>query len=182
MTKNECFSFGYISKSVGIKGEVIFTMDVDEPKRYQKLESIFLELNNSLVPFFIKNIQLRGNTAVVALDGIDHTDKAKELVGTSLYLPLHMLPPLKGNKFYFHEVVGFAVLDKKHGNIGEVETVLDFPQQAILQIKKGEHEILIPVKDQFVLSVDRTNKTIQVNAPDGLIELYTEGDNSDEEE
>ena len=74
---------------------------------------------------------------MVALDGIDHTDKAKELVGTSLYLPLHMLPPLKGNKFYFHEVVGFAVLDKKHGNIGEVETVLDFPQQAILQIKKG---------------------------------------------
>jgi 16S rRNA processing protein RimM len=73
-------------------------------------------------------------------------------------------------------------MDKKHGHIGEVETVLDFPQQAILQIKKGEHEILIPVKDQFVLSVDRTSKTIQVNAPEGLIELYTEGNNSDEEE
>ncbi|MCK6649382.1 MAG: ribosome maturation factor RimM [Bacteroidia bacterium] len=182
MNKNECFNLGYISKSVGIKGEVLFQLDVDNAKRYQKLESVFMELNGGLVPFFITNIQLRGNSALVQLDGIDSTQKAQELVGTSLYLPLSLLPELKGNKFYYHEVPGFAVIDAHHGNIGEVETVLDFPQQAILQIKKGTKEILLPIKDEFVKKIDRAKKEIQVVAPEGLIELYLEDEISDEEE
>jgi len=183
MNKNDLFILGYISKTVGIKGEVVFNLDVDDPKRYKNLESVFIEINNGLVPFFIKSIQLRGNTAVVSIEGFDNPQKAAELVGTTLYLPLNLLPTLKGNKFYFHEVSGYTVIDKQFGNIGTVETVLDFPQQAILQIKKGEKEILIPVKDEFILSIDRANKTIHTQAPDGLIELYL-ADNvkSDEEE
>ena len=54
MTKNECFNLGYISRRVGNHGELAFILDVDTPARYQKLESVFVDLNNSLVPFFIK--------------------------------------------------------------------------------------------------------------------------------
>ncbi len=182
MNKNDFFILGYISKTVGIKGEVIFTLDVDEPKKYQKLESVFVEINNSLVPFFLKSSQVRNNTIIAAIDGIDNPQKASELIGSTLYLPLSFLPPLKGNKFYFHEVPGYSVIDKNHGAIGIVESILDFPQQAILQIKNKEIEILVPVKDDFILNVDRTNKTILIQAPEGLIDLYLSEKNHSEEE
>ncbi len=184
MEKKDCFLLGYISKTVGIKGEVIFNLDVDEPKKYQNLESVFVEINNGLIPFFITKSQVRSNTLIALIDGIDNPQKASELVGTSLYLPLTFLPPLKGNKFYFHEIPGYTVIDKQHGEIGVVESVLDFPQQAILQIKKDAIEILIPIKDEFVLSIDRIKKTIHTNAPEGLIDLYSNINkgNSEEEE
>ena len=76
MTKNECFNLGYIAKRIGNHGELAFVLDVDNPGNYQKLETVFVELNNNLVPFFIKKLHLRGNTAVVSIEGIDTIEKA----------------------------------------------------------------------------------------------------------
>lgn len=180
MTKNECFNLGYISKRVGNFGDLAFVLDVDDPKRYQKLESVFVELNNTLVPFFIKKIQLRGNIAVVSIEGIDSIEKAEEIVRSGIYLPLSFLPPLTGKKFYFHEMPGYTVIDKKYGAIGLVEEVLDYPQQAIFQIKFGEHEILIPAKDEFIVSIDRNTKQLELDAPEGLIDLYIHLNDKDE--
>ncbi|MDF2436105.1 MAG: rimM [Bacteroidota bacterium] len=172
MNKSECFSLGYIAKTVGNKGELILILDVDDPFKYKKLESVFVEINKELVPFFITRMEVRSNGAKVNFDGIDTTERAEHLKGHSLYLPLSFLPPLKGKKFYYHEVVGFNVVDKIHGDIGNVLSILDYPTQALFQIKKGETEILIPVKDEFIISIDRPSKTIHVSPPEGLIDIY----------
>jgi 16S rRNA processing protein RimM len=172
MTKEECFNLGYISKTVGNKGELLLIFDVDDVKRYQKLETVFVEINKQLVPFFISALELRGNGAKVSFEGINTTEKAEEITRTSLYLPLTSLPALKGKKFYFHEVLGFTAIDKAYGNIGTVENILDYPTQALFQIKRDKTEILIPVKDDFIESIDRMGKTIHLNAPEGLIDIY----------
>ncbi len=181
MTKNDCFSLGYISKKVGNEGEVVFIMDVDSPSRYKKLESVFIDINNSLVPFFIKKITLRENIATVSLDGIETIERAEELVKKGLYLPLSFLPPLKNKQFYFHEILNFAVIDKHYGEIGIVKGMLEFPQQAIFQIQKGDVEILIPAKEEFIISIDRTMKQIHIDAPEGLIDVYLKEDTTEEE-
>jgi 16S rRNA processing protein RimM len=172
MNKNDCFNLGHITKTSGIKGEVVFYLDVDDPSHYRKLDSLFIELNGQLIPFFIESLQLRKNAAVVKLEGIDSAERAADLVKAQLWLPLSLLPPLKGTKFYFHEVIGFAVIDNVKGNIGTVEKVLDFPQQEILQVKNGEKEILVPVLKHIVKKVDRSAKVIEIEAPEGLIDLY----------
>ena len=182
MTKSECFNLGYISRRVGNHGELAFVLDVDDPSRYKKLESVFVELNNSLVPFFIKKIQLRGNIATVQVEGIDSIDRAEELVKSGLFLPLSALPRLSGKKFYYHEMPGYTVSDKHFGAIGTVEEVLDFPQQAIFKIKHGQHEILIPAKDEFILRIDRQARHLELSAPEGLIDLYMSLKESDPEE
>jgi 16S rRNA processing protein RimM len=83
-----------------------------------------------------------------------------------------MLPPLKGTKFYFHEVIGFTVLDKNHGNIGIITSILDLPQQSLMQIQHGSKEILIPLVDKVLLKVNRSKKELHIQAPEGLIEIY----------
>lgn len=181
MDKSKCFHFGYVSKTIGYEGELVFFLDVDDPKKYQKLESVFIELNDQLVPFFIKSIKIKNNFANVIIEGVDSSDKATELLRQQLYLPLSFLPKLKANEFYFHEVAGFKVIDNDYGEVGVVENVLDFPQQNILQIKKGDKEILIPIKKEFILKVDRTNSIIEVSTPEGLIDLYLNDNKSEEE-
>ena len=184
MTKNECYNLGYISKRSGNHGEVTFVLDVDDPSRYSKLQSVFIDLNNGLIPFFIKKIQVRNANATVQLEGIDSIDKAEELIKCGLYLPLTSLPKLTGKKFYFHELPGYTVSDKNHGDIGIIQEVIDFPQQAILKIKHGKHEILIPAKEEFIILIDRDKKHLEVDAPSGLIDLYTSltEDKEDEKE
>jgi 16S rRNA processing protein RimM len=172
MTKAECFYIGYVAKRVGNFGEVSFFLDVDNPGRYSDLQSVFMELNGTFIPFFIKKIQVKGYNATVSIDGIDTVEKTDELVKAGLYLPLSFLPALTGKHFYFHEMPGYTVIDKTHGTIGVIEEVLDLPHQAVFQIKFGEKEILIPAQEQFIVSIDRTTKTLEVDAPEGLIDLY----------
>ena len=182
MTKKDCFNLGYIARRVGNHGELSFVLDVDDASRYNKLESVFLDLNNSLVPFFIKKIQIKGSNATVSIEGIDTIAKAEELVKAGLFLPLTALPALKGKKFYFHELPGFVATDKRFGEIGIVKEVMNFPQQAILSIMRGDNEILIPAKEEFIIEIDRQNKRIELDTPEGLIELYISLKDEDESE
>ena len=181
MKKEECFHLGYISKAIGMNGELVFSFDVDDAGRYRKLDAVFIELNDQLVPFFIESMQLKSTSAVVKLEGIGTVERAMDLVKAQLWLPLSALPPLKGNKFYFHEVIGFTVMDEVHGNIGTVESVLDFPQQKILQVKNGDKEILVPVLKHILKKVDRPNRIIEVSTPEGLVELYLGNAGDDDE-
>ncbi len=171
MDKKECYYLGKITKLFGFKGELTLFLDVDSPEDYKQLDSVFIEINKQLLPFFIDKIRFQDNKAVATFADISAED-AERLVGKELYLPLSCLPKLTGNKFYFHEVINFKVIDNERGEIGVLESVLDFPAQAIFQIKFGDKEILLPVIDSVIEKVDRENQTLYVNSPAGLIDLY----------
>jgi len=89
-----------------------------------------------------------------------------------LYLPLKFLPKLSGNKFYYHEIIGFTVMDKQHGNIGVITGVNDSVSQVLFEVKKDDKELLIPVADNIIDKVDRANKILYVTTPEGLVDLY----------
>jgi hypothetical protein len=77
-----------------------------------------------------------------------------------------------GKQFYYHEIVGFTVVDTEKGELGAVSEVLEYPTQAILQIMHGKKEILIPILDHVIQNVDRDKKILTITAPEGLIDMY----------
>lgn len=171
MTIDDCFYLGRVTKPWGVKGQVILFLDVDSPEEYAGLDSAFVEIKGKLVPHFFHIDQLNGNKAVATFEEIG-ADQALELVGHDLYLPLDLLPKLEGNKFYFHEVVGFRVIDAEKGDIGTLEQVIEYPAQPLFQIMKNGVEVLVPVIDEVVEEVDREQKILRIKAPKGLIDLY----------
>lgn len=171
MTIEECYHLGKITKPFGIKGQVIMFLDVDCPEDYAELDSAFVEIKGNLVPYFFHLDSINGNKAVASFEEISH-EEALSLIGHDLYLPLDLLPKLTGNQFYFHEVVGFKVIDEEHGDIGTIKSIIEYPAQPLFQIMKDETEILIPVIDPVIKKVDREEKCIYIDAPTGLIDLY----------
>lgn len=166
------FFLGKITKLHGYDGKLVLFLDVDDPEEYQNLEVVFVDQNHQPVPYFIEDSFLKGDKLIARLQDTDSSDKAAALVNKNLYLPLSQLPKLTGNKFYYHEVPGFTVVDTKHGELGTVETVLEYPNQAVLQVFHQEKEILIPINDEIILIVDRKDKILKVQTPEGLVELY----------
>ena len=106
MTKEECYQLGKITKPFGIKGQMVFYLDVDCPEDYADLDSAFVEVKGPLVPYFFQVDNINGNKAVVTFEDLT-PEEAQALAGHDLYLPLDLLPKLTGNQFYFHEVTGF---------------------------------------------------------------------------
>lgn len=173
MRKEDCFYLGKIAKKFSYKGEVLAWLDTDDPGFFENMESVFVEINNHLVPFFITESRLHKNEFLrVKFEDIDSEEAAEKILGHALYLPLTALPKLEGDKFYFHEIIGFTAEDQRLGDIGTIVGVNDSSAQPLFEIKKGDIEILVPMIDQFIVKVDRDNKKIILDTPEGLVDLY----------
>ena len=175
MKKEDCFYLGKIVKKYSFKGELLVNLDTDQPQLYTNIKSLFLDINNRLIPYFIKESQLhKSNLLRIKLEGINTESEAKELIRKKVYLPLNLLPKLVGNAFYYHEVLGFEIWDKDLGKVGILKGVNDQSSQALFQIERNGIEVLIPVHDEFIITIDRNKKIITVKTPPGLIDLYIE--------
>ena len=173
MRKEDCFYLGKIAKKFSFKGEVLIYLDTDEPELYENMESVFVEFNKNLVPFFIENSSLHKNDFLrVQFEDVDSEQEADNIIGCEVYLPLSMLPKLEGNQFYFHEVIGFEIEDKRLGIFGKIVSINDTTAQPLFEVVNGNVEILVPMIDQFLVKIDRENKKVIMDLPEGLVEMY----------
>lgn len=175
MTKEDCFYLGKIVKKYSFKGELLAKLDTDQPDIYENLDAIFIEVNGTLIPFFIEKSQLHKSDLLrLKFDDVTDEADADALMKCDLYLPLDLLPKLEGTKFYFHEIIGYQLNDENFGPVGKIKGVNDSTSQALFEVDSNGIEILIPMNDDFIKNLDREAKIITVNTPPGLIELYLE--------
>lgn len=175
MEKKDCFYLGKIVRKYSFKGDVIIKLDTDQPELYEDIEAVFIDLGKSFLPFFIENKLLqKGNQLRVQFEDVHSEKDAESLMKKDVYLPLNLLPKLSGNKFYYHEVIGFVLEDVNFGEIGIITSINDSTSQPLFVVKKETSEILIPMIDDFIQKVDRKNKKIIVSTPKGLIEMNME--------
>jgi len=173
MRKEDCFYLGKIVRKHSFKGEVVIKLDTDEPELYQEMESVYVDFGNNLVPFFIEKSSLnKGNQLRVHFEDVNSEADANAILKSDIYLPLTMLPKLTGDQFYYHEIIGFTVVDISFGEVGIIVHINDKAAQPLFEIDRDGKEIFIPMVDEFIKKVDRANKTIEVQTPEGLIELY----------
>ena len=166
------FYLGKVVKVHGYEGKVSIYFDTDEPQEYIDIDMIYVNIAGSLVPYFINNLSLLNNKAVVSFMDVDDIDKANSLVNKELYLPIALLPELTGNKFYYHEVKNMMVIDESFGELGPISAVLEYPNQAVLQVFVDDKEVLIPISNEIIINVDRKSNKIIIKAPEGLLDVY----------
>ena len=169
MKKEDCFFLGYISRKHGYKGDV--NIKLETPVKYKGLEHMFIELNRALVPFFIDSFRLKKeNIALVKFEDVDSEEDAQALVGKEIFLPLDFKDESQHNELA--ALIGFEVIDAKHGSIGKVTDILDNTAQELFQISNGDQDFLIPIIDKFIQKIEC--KTIFLETPEGLIDLFLE--------
>ena len=172
MADKNFYYLGTLTKPFGLKGALCAYFDVDDCERYLDLDAVFIETDGEMLPYMIEDLQFRGNNQfVIKLQDVD-IDNVREFVQTELYLPLSRLPKLTGNRFYFHEVIGFQVVDEQLGEIGTCKGFMELTNNPLMQVDHDGTEILIPASSESVTNVDRENKTLHVTTPEGLVELY----------
>jgi 16S rRNA processing protein RimM len=173
MRKEDCFYLGRIVRKHSFKGEVVLKLDTDEPELYREMESVFVNIGNNMIPFFIKDSLLqKGNQLRVNFENIQSEADADALLKSGVYLPLSMLPKLTGKQFYFHEIIGFAAEDVAYGAIGTVTGVNDSTAQPLFEIEKEGMQILVPMIDDFIINIDREMEKILLKTPAGLLDMY----------
>ena len=172
MEKQDCYYLGKIVSKFSFRGEVLLKLDSDESPALQ-LKTIFIEIDKILVPFSIIKISLHKSSLLkIKFDGVDSETLADKILRRNTFLPLNDLPKLDGNKFYYHEIIGFKAEDLHRGEIGIIKEVNDQTSQPVVKINTNENkEVMIPLVDDFLIKLERNKKKIIFNLPQGLIDL-----------
>lgn len=175
MNKDQCFQIGRVAKVHGLRGEVNVVLDVDYPEDYEGLEHLFLEQKGRLVPFFLEHFVLQpGGKALVKFEDLNSLEQVESLVGLEIFLPLSELPQLEEDQYYFHELIGFEVIDENLGLIGPVQIIYDLETQDLLGVTHQGKEVLIPIQDGIIRNVDKAAKKVYCQLPEGLLDIYLE--------
>ena len=172
MQKEEAFYIGYFTKTKGLKGELQLYFEFDAYEDLD-LDVVFADVNGKMVPFFVEKHKLYpNNTGLFYFEDLDHIDKAQALVKKKVYLPLSKMPERDEDDFTYEDLVGYTVTDETHGELGEIIEVNEYPQQFVATVLYKEKEILFPLNEDIIIEFDEDEKTLEVDLPEGLLDLY----------
>ena len=167
--KEEVFKIGIINKPHGVKGEVSFTFTDDIFDRVD-CDYLILLLDGILVPFFIEEYRFRSdNAALVKFEGIDTAEKARSFTNVEVYFPKKYMEE-QDEITSWNFFVGFKVHDVHHGDLGEVMDVDDATMNVLFVIEKEGEELLLPAHEEFILDIDKVQKVLTVDIPEGLLD------------
>lgn len=173
---------GFIVKPSGFKGEFILGLEAIDVDQFPDAEFVFLSLEGLPVPFQVEDIQVRNGNLVLKLKDIDSEAAAKKVAGTKVYLEESFestddLPA-------YDDLIGFEVTDDLHGLIGTIHSVEELPMQFVATCTYQGKDVLFPLNESIVHTIDPEQKKIRVQLPEGLLDVYLKNDEDgvDEEE
>lgn len=172
--KDSVFRIGVIGKPHGVKGELSFHFDDDVFDRVDA-DSLFIEIDGLLVPFFIDEYRFRSDeTALMTFSGIDSEEKAAELTGCGVYFS-RSLADSDGDDDHVSkaEIIGYTVVNADDGTpIGTVKALDDSTMNTLLEVETNDgNELLLPVTEELINDINRKEHTITLTIPEGLLTL-----------
>lgn len=182
MNKQDCFQLGKFTKPFRYSGEVILWMDVDDKKLYADTKVVWVEERKQLIPYMIEKLKSHKDRYVAKVSGVETEEAARALCGKDVFLPMSDLPQLDKNTFYFHEVPGWTAVSMNTGDeIGEIVQVLDYGPYPLLEVDLNGTEVIVPLPQNFRIEVDRKEEKLLIEIPDGLVEVFENTGENDED-
>ena len=119
--KENLHLLGSLIKTHGVHGECVLKINTLKPEAIHEIESVFMEIDGLLVPYFISQLSDRDQSSlIIKFDDIDSKDKAGELIGCDIYIPQDSINFHDNTDSEAPDLTGYEIVDKKHGNIGRI--------------------------------------------------------------
>ena len=164
----EFIKIGKVLKTHGFKGHLKIYVDEFYMNDFEDINSVII--NN--LPYFISSKDINSNShAIILLEDIDSKEKAQKLQGKELLAKEDDLTEiLDGNEF--DDIVTYVILDKNYGEIGKINEIVEMPFQIMAKVTYKEKPILIPLNDDFITLINDKKKTVEMQLPDGFLEIF----------
>jgi len=161
-----------VRKTQGRHGEVAVELHSDVPDRFRVGLRLFaLAPDNNRRELRVEELWPHKGQLVLKFAGIDSISDAEALIGCELQVPRSERAQLESGWNYVSDLVGCAVFDAGR-EIGKIEDVQFGTGEApLLIVVEGNKRYEIPYAEAYLKSVDFERKQIQMQLPEGMLEL-----------
>lgn len=148
-----------VLKSNGTEGDVLVGFRGIAASEIDRNEPVFIEFDGLPVPFFVESLKPKGNDKAIShLTDISSLKDAEEIVGRDIFAD-YFEEEESGEDF-----TGWTVYDGNR-KVGTVTGLEDIPGNPCLCIG----EALVPLHEDFIVSIDEKKKELFLDLPEGLI-------------
>lgn len=169
---------GRVVKAHGVTGELVVEVRTDDPDNRFAPGTQLRARPKGGGPeraHVVESARDHSGRLLVRLAGVSDRGAADGLRGTVFVVDSEALPPIDDpDEFYDHQLEGLRVLTTAGTTVGTVAEVLHTPAGELLAVRAdgdGDGEVLVPFVSAIVTAVSLDERTIEIDPPDGLLEL-----------
>ena len=122
----------------------------------------FFKVDGNFQSIDITSGREQSKTIVAHIKGIDNREDSQKFIGQDIYINKEQLPELTQGEYYWHELIGFDVINKDEEQLGTVDYFVETGANDVLVVK-GKKEYWIPYIEPFLVSIDSKNNKILVD-------------------
>jgi len=169
MTKDEV-RVGYLGRAHGVQGEIALDGASLTAEDLEQVKNFTWRKAGARRALVLEEARPIHGRVLVRFAGIRDRERAAELTLGELLVERSQLPATGPGEAYTFELVGLTVVDTTGRTLGRITEVMRTAAHPVWVVH-GEKELLIPVADHIVQSVDLEAGVIIVTLPPGLDEL-----------
>ncbi|HWF69720.1 MAG TPA: ribosome maturation factor RimM [Mycobacterium sp.] len=166
---------GRVAKPHGVTGEVIVEVRTDDPELRFAPGTVLRAKGSDHRErnYVVAAARSHGGRLLLRLDGVADRDAADALRGSLFVIDSEDLPPIdEPDTYYDHQLEGLFVRTTTGRDIGTIAEVLHTAAGELLAVKRAEAgELLVPFVSAIVTSVSLESRIVEIDPPEGLLEL-----------
>lgn len=166
---------GRVVKAHGITGEVVVEIRTDDPElRFAPGATLRAKAPaGDQRSYVVETVREHGARLLLRLAGVTDRDGADALRGSVFLVDSADLPPItEPDTYYDHQLEGLRVRTAAGEEVGTVTEVLHTAAGELLAVHRASGgELLVPFVAAIVTSVSLPEQTVEIDPPDGLLEL-----------
>ena len=150
---------GFVLKPHGFNGQLKIQVEDD----FEPQDFLLIEIHNKFVPFKIK--QYNANAGIISLEDINSIEQAEALCNKKVLDFIGDQPSSSIN------IIGYTMINHANQERFAITNLLEYPNNVLLECRIGFKDVLIPFHEDFIVNIDHEAKSIEMNFPEGLLDL-----------
>ena len=169
---SDLVSVAKITKTRGLKGEVVCHLLTDFPERFNGLESVTaLTPDGKRSELKLEDHWFQNGRVILRFTGFDTIEKAELLRGAEICVPESESVDLGDDEFFDWQLEGCYAELIGGTKLGAVVDVMRTGGTELLVVKGETKDYLVPFAAAICVEVDIESKLIKVDPPEGLLEF-----------
>ena len=160
--KNKYLRVGQIVRAHGVRGDVKVLPLTDDPARYRKLKTAYLERGGDYLPVALDDVRLQPDAVILHVSGYDTPEKAEQLKSAYLCVDRENAVALDEHTYFVADLIGCETFDTAGKAYGKITDVLETGANDVYEIEHGK--LLVPALKRVLAQVDIANGRIVFKA------------------
>ena len=162
---------GTIVSKHGYKGFVKISTSSFNFDKLPYVKHLFIDINNCFIPFRIDKIKsFSDNLLILKLSEVNNENEAEEIIFKNIFIDSKSYEPIEGKSFFYNELINFSVYSKSK-KVGVIDNINYELPQPVFEVLIKSNKVMIPIHEDLIDKIDKKNKIIHMDIPDGLIEI-----------